>query len=221
MIRKVNKNFFKEWSNEMAYVLGFLAADGYLTHNKRGANYWSIKITDRALLYSIRKIIQSNHKINFREKRGNESAIYRLQIGSKEMCEDLNKLGLTTNKTKSLSVPFVPDEFFSDFVRGYFDGDGHVWVGEIHKERKTRYITINTVFTSCSKKFLVSISDRLKKLIDIKGSIREKKLGCYTLTYSVTSSLKLVNFMYNSINQSDSSLYLKRKKKVFDKYRRP
>jgi len=32
-----NENFFKKWTPEMAYVLGFFAADGSMVKNKRGA----------------------------------------------------------------------------------------------------------------------------------------------------------------------------------------
>lgn len=40
--KRVNKDFFKKWSNEMAYVLGFFAADGNMIVNKRGGQFWSI-----------------------------------------------------------------------------------------------------------------------------------------------------------------------------------
>lgn len=124
--KKVNKDFFKNWSSDMAYVLGFFSADGYITVNKRGGQFWCIQITDKKLLEQIKKTVESEHKISTRIGRGNESILYRLQIGSIEMCDDLRKLSLRERKTKSLIVPNVPDKYFADFVRGYFDGDGGV-----------------------------------------------------------------------------------------------
>src|SRR3990167_9212314 len=144
--RAVNKNFFKKWSPAMAYVLGFFAADGYLVLNKRGANFWNIQITDGKLLWSIRKAMHSKHKISVRKGKGSERTAYRLQIGSKEMCGDLRCLGMSERKTKSLSVPCVPEKYFSHFVRGYFDGDGNIWVGYVHKDRPVPLLTIRTVF---------------------------------------------------------------------------
>ena len=67
--KEVNINFFKQWTKEMAYVLGFFAADGYMTINKRGGQFWCIQITDQQLLNSIRKVIESNHKIGIRLPR--------------------------------------------------------------------------------------------------------------------------------------------------------
>ena len=96
----------------MAYILGFFAADGYITVNKRGGQFWSIQIIDQGLLEQIKKAIGSDHKIGVRERRGNESTIYRLQIGSIEMCDDLRELGFNERKTKSLATPFVPDKYF-------------------------------------------------------------------------------------------------------------
>jgi len=214
--RKVNKDFFKKWTPEMAYVLGFFAADGYMTLNKRGAHFWSIHITDKLLLEEIKKSIKSEHKISIKIKKDNEKTGYRLQIGSKEMYNDLYNLGMRQNKTKSLAVPKVPNKYFNHFVRGYFDGDGNVWVGYVHKERKTRLRTIRTIFTSCSEIFLQGIKNKLEDNNIQKGVLRKGKGNYYTLTYSVLSSLKLYDFMYNDLGIS--KLLLNRKKVIFERY---
>jgi hypothetical protein len=214
--KKVNKNFFKKWTPEMAYVLGFFAADGYITVNKRGGQFWCIQITDSKLLKKIRDVIGAEHKISVRKGKGNEKTLYRMQIGSIEMCDDLRNLGFDERKTKSLSVPNVPGEYFSDFVRGYFDGDGHVWSGVINKERKTPHVIIQTVFTSCSKFFLEVLSSALSERGIIRGRVSKGQGDYYRLVYSISNSLKLYAFMYNgSVLQS---LYLKRKKIIFDRY---
>lgn len=217
--KKVNKDFFKKWSSKMSYILGFFAADGYITINNRGGNFWCIEIVDGSLLRRIKKEIGSNHKISFRiSKNTFAKKQYRLQIGSIEMCNDLKKLGYGVRKTKSLSVPNIPDKYLRDFVRGYFDGDGNVWVGLVHKERKTKTLAIQTVFTSCSKLFLDSLSFRLKEFGISNGIVRKGFGNYYRLVYSIKGSLKLYNFMYNSSYGEDLSLYLNRKKKVFEKY---
>lgn len=215
--KKVNKNFFKKWSSEMAYVLGFFAADGYITVNKRGGQFWCIQITDGELLKEIRKVMNSDHKISERvSKRPNEKNLYRLQIGSIEMCDDLRNLGFNERKTKSLVVPNVPKKYFSDFVRGYFDGDGSVWVGQAHKERKTQTLAIQSVFTSCSNIFLENLKLRLEDFDVIKGVVSKGKGDFYRLTYSINNTLKLYKFMYNRLGRC--KLCLPRKKVVFVKY---
>ena len=195
--KKVNKDFFKKWSNDMAYILGFFAADGYITINKRGGQFWCLDITDRKLIEQIKVNIDSDHKISIRERHDGKYTSYRLQIGSIEMCNDLRDLGYSERKTKSLSVSDVSDRYFSDFVRGYFDGDGHVWSGLIHKERKTQTLVISTGFTSCSEKFLRRIKKRLEIFGIKRGVLRQGKGNYYRLIYSVVGSLKLYDFMYN------------------------
>jgi intein/homing endonuclease len=201
----------------MAYVLGFFAADGYITVNKRGGQFWCIQVADKKLLESIKKEISSEHKIGIRlYKNSIKSISYRLQIGSIEMCEDLRKLGFSKRKTKSLSVPNVPDKYFSDFIRGYFDGDGNVWSGLVHKDRKTHTLVLQIVFTSCSLKFLEKIREKLQMFDMERGVIRKGKGNYFRLVYSVRNSLKLHDFMYNGIGTS--KLFLQRKKDVFQRY---
>jgi len=214
----INKDFFKKWSPDMAYVLGFFAADGYITVNRRKGQFWSIQIADRELLDEIKKAVKSEHKIGIRlAKKISESNKYRLQIGSIEMCDDLRKLGYDERKTKSLAIPNIPHKYFSDFVRGYFDGDGNVWVGNMHKDRKISRDAILVMFTSCSKNFLIELQNRLTLLSMPGGCIySSKKKDFSRLQYSTLNSLKLYNFMYNRLGSS--KLFLKRKKDVFERY---
>lgn len=219
MHRAINKNFFKKWTSEMAYIVGFFAADGYMSFNKRGAHFWNIQITDRDILEGIKKAVQSEHKISVRNRRKtNEQTMYRLQIGSKEMCNDLLKLGFTPNKTKSLTVPHVPRKYFAHFVRGYFDGDGNVWLGYVHKDRKSRLFTIRTVFTSCSYEFLDAIREQLESFNIHKGVLSKGKENYYRLTYSVNNSLKLGDFMYNHKIPVPEGLFLEKKRKRFREF---
>jgi len=215
--RKVNKNFFKKWSYDMAYVLGFFAADGYITNNKRGASFWSIDITDKELLFSIRKAVDSDHKITERIRKNIGSNIYRLQIGSKEMVEDLGSLGFNAKKSLTLKVPNIPKKYVSDFIRGYFDGDGNVWVGYVHKERKTSTVAIQVAFTSASKNFLISLKDLLHMQGLMGGSIYTHKIRNFSrLAFVNKDALKIYKIMYNR----KTPLFLNRKKEVFERYMR-
>ena len=161
-----NENFFKKWSSGMAYVLGFFAADGNMIKNKRGAHFIEFQITDKNLLNEIRKFLGSNHKITARKRNNNKwKTSYRLQIGSKMIFNDLLKLGLTPNKSKTIKLPKMPDKYFSHFLRGYFDGDGCVNICTYkRKNRKNLSIIINSGFTSGSKKILIDIRNKLLKL---------------------------------------------------------
>jgi hypothetical protein len=216
VLKKVNKDFFKKWTHDMAYVVGFFAEDGYITVNRRGGQFWCMDITDRKLIEGIREVIGSEHRIGVRKRHKKRYTSYRLQIGSIEICDDMRKLGFKENKTKSLAIPHVPKKYFSDFVRGYFDGDGNVWVGYVHKDRVKPTLVINTVFTSCSKPFLDALFEKIYMHCKVSGRVKKGNGNFYRLVYSVNGSLKLYDFMYNRLGAS--KLFLKRKKDVFERY---
>ena len=211
--KTINKNFFKKWSRDMAYILGFIYADGNLTKNKRGGHYLSIYTADRELLIKMREVLKSDHKISNRKSVSGFN--YCIQIGSKEIFADLNKIGMRLNKTFRMKLPKIPNKYFSDFLRGYFDGDGSVWVGELHKDRKKKLLGIRTVFTSCSKGFLDSLRVGLAKFFAENGVISKGKGNYYRLTYSIWGSLKIFKIMYNS---HQLQLFLNRKKATFEKF---
>ena len=202
----------------MAYIIGFFAADGYITLNNRGANFWCIQIKDKELLYKIREIVKSNHKISERYNKVNKSVVYWLQIGSVEMCDDLRQIGFGSNKTKNLSVPNVPNTYFKHFIRGYFDGDGNVWSGLVHKERPKPLLTLRVVFTSCSEEFLMKIKQRMEESGVLGGVLRKGNGEYYRLTYSSKGALTFFDFVYNSRVKDFNGLYLERKKRIFEKF---
>ena len=213
--KKVNKDFFKKWSYEMAYILGFLFADGNIIFTKRGTWFWSLQITDKEILEDIKSAIDSSHNISERKNIQNHKRLYRLQIGSKEMCGDLLKLGLTERKSKTIIFPKVPKKYFADFLRGYFDGDGGVWIGPKNKNQNSKNYIISTFFTSGSEKFLLSLRKILGEKGIFGGSLVKKERG-FDLKYSVKDSLILCKIMYNS----KCSLFLDRKREKFEKFKR-
>ncbi len=197
----------------MAYVLGFFCADGAMTINPRGSKYIDFCITDGDLLLKIKKCFDAKQSI-IRKDPVRGKAIYRLQIGSKVIFNDLTLLGLTPKKTFRFEMPPIPNLFLSHFVRGYFDGDGNVWSGMIHKERKTPTTALRTVFTSGNKKFLEQLACILKERIGVSGFFTATG-GASQLVYSIRPSLSLYRFMYTDI---ENNLFLNRKKAVFEKY---
>ena len=201
----------------MAYILGFFTADGSMLRNRRGAHFIEFQITDKDLLFKIRKALGSNHKIADRKRDGNWKTIYRLQIGSRKIFDDLLSLGISLRKSKTILLPKIPDKYFPHFSRGYFDGDGNVASTKYKRaDRRGRfYATVLSGFTSGSKIFLEAMHYRLKKLTGISGGTLYFHGRGHRLYFSVKDSLVLYNFMYNDM---DNDLFLTRKKKVFEKY---
>ena len=63
----VNEDFFKNWSPEMAYVLGYFIADGYMFINSGNSRYIALVSTDYDLIFKVRKMLNSTQKINVRK----------------------------------------------------------------------------------------------------------------------------------------------------------
>ncbi len=68
MHRSLNHDFFKTWSADMAYVLGYFAADGSMLKNKRGAHFIEFTSTDLLLVEIVKSSTGSGHAITERKR---------------------------------------------------------------------------------------------------------------------------------------------------------
>ena len=119
---------------EKAYILGLIAADGAVQPELKRIKI-DLKDVDEDILIKIQKQIGHTNKLShyvnkdrtFRDNpKKYDCRISRLVITSEKMVEDVMKLGLVPNKSNTLDVKLnlIPQEFFFDFLRGMFDGDG-------------------------------------------------------------------------------------------------
>ncbi len=115
-------------TQEKAYWLGFLYADGALTKPKNKPNTFifelSLKPGDVDHIISFAKAIKYDLS-----KIKTESYRSRLCFGSTKFCTHLIGKGCTLRKSLTLTFPtsdIVPDHLIHHFIRGYFDGDGCV-----------------------------------------------------------------------------------------------
>jgi len=129
----VNEAFFDVWSRRMAYVLGYIYADGSIEKwPKMRAHYVKIASTDREILEQMRSWMSSKHMISRRESQWqNGKDLYTLRIGSRRLYDALTLFGLHPRKSLTITMPEVPTAYVRDFVRGYFDGDGcvNIYIG--------------------------------------------------------------------------------------------
>lgn len=124
----LNENYFKIWSPDMAYILGFWFADGSL-QNKKGSKTFSITQhkDDKYILEDILCKMGSDHPITkIRD-------CFDFTIGSKVIFDDIVRLGGKMKKSMDMEFPNVPKEYLADFIRGYFDGDGCIYVSKDNK----------------------------------------------------------------------------------------
>lgn len=219
--RVINKNFFQIWNSEMSYILGMIAADGSLgikRIRKDGSKQYFLEITskDLRLLRKIKKVMGASQKIGIKH-RGSDKKIkyYRIQIGHQTICRDLLKLGLKPRKTYSQFTISVPQQYFPDFVRGFFDGDGSVY---IYKVNNTPQIKAN--FRSSSFLFMKKFAHQLCKSLNVsrkaihKEIFRKGKIPMYSIYFYVDDCEKLAKFMYGN----NPTLYLPRKRRIFERW---
>jgi hypothetical protein len=197
---KINEHFFEEWSNDMAYIVGFVFSDGSINtslhHNKL---VFSISTKDEAVLEFIASKIQpskSIYRYSKINKSGSSSEYSVLDLSSKILVDSLNKLGCFSDKThKDMSFPTnIPKEFIASFLLGLFDGDGSCGVGDTGK--KWCYICNNCL------SFIQEIRDTIGF-----GCVSENDIPPRIYFWSKSDMKKFYNLIY--INTS--SFYLERK----------
>ncbi|MDP2905805.1 MAG: LAGLIDADG family homing endonuclease [Candidatus Omnitrophota bacterium] len=206
---QANVNFFKKWSTEMAYVLGYFAADGSMYANPRGAKYITFSSIDREMLEKVKRCLNSKHKIALRKRyNDNWQDSYTFQIGSKEMYSDMIKLGFMQNKARRFHLPKVPKKYMNHFIRGHFDGDGSISCGYTKiKARNYKMVPyVSSCFASANLSFLREIYKVLKENAGLAGGHIDKKGG--HLAYSKSDSIKLFYYMYRNATKDQ---YLERK----------
>ncbi len=119
---KLNESFFETIDSEIkAYFLGFLFADGYVNEKNNVVDI-TIHNKDVEILNEfIKYLYPEGRPISIIRKK-----YVRLVINSKKIVSDLVRHGCIQKKTFKLKYPNIQQKFDSDFIRGYFDGDGSV-----------------------------------------------------------------------------------------------
>lgn len=214
----LNESYFSSIDTEdKAYILGMLYADGYVGDEKFNNIVLSLKKDDRDLIFDIASKIGYTGEVRYEEKETNYGMAkrYILNFSSKEMAKDLRNLGLYPGKSSTMtSIPNIPSHLIRHFVRGYFDGDGSVCggvststhiVGGKVKVYKYNSVKVDIVAT-------IAFGEELIKHISKGFTIKEIDSDnmCYVTTSGREIATNFMEYMYN-----DCAIYMERK---FKKY---
>ena len=191
----INQDYFKTWSHNMAYILGFWFANGCIY----GGKIFDITQSNKDK-YILKKIA---------EELGYEGPLYdyvdrqvaRINFSCVVIYNDIVALGGTERKSMTLQFPDVPKEFRPDFIRGFFDGDGSVFYRKGGR--------INTAFTCASKDFINALHLILKEDAGVEGGSYDA--SSYSLRFGNKDSLKIGQYMYGM----SPELFLLRKREKF------
>ena len=202
-----NKDFFNVIdTEEKAYWLGFIVADGYVEKGKNNSAELGIelKLSDIEHLRKFNKSINGNYKISIRERKSpfKENTIIKmcgLRIYSIQMVNDLCNLGVTPHKSHQIKFVKLREDLIFHFIRGYFDGDGSIYA----HDNKKRYIGMK--FTSGCESFIEDLRLYLFSK-GINSYISKQENYCELLIGGMANVDKLLNYMYK-----DATIYLDRK----------
>jgi len=191
---KVNEDYFKVWTHEMAWVLGLFITDGHV-NKKYHSIYFSQK--DERILQLIAVYMEADYVL---AATGPTKTTPTLIINSKEIKKDLEILGIISNKSLTVPFPNVPERYLASFVRGVIDGDG--WV------QKTGYV-MNV--TSGSQDFaagLLSVLQSWQLRSEITITVSPTGNPIYRIWVKGKYELpKLAKIIYNDATTDNFILY--------------
>ncbi len=206
-----NTKFFKTWTPEMAYVLGWILTDGCIEYIPRKRYVIRFELSETQPLEIIKQLLGANHPIH--ENRRYASPQYSIMLRSQVAVQSLMDIGVTPNKTLTVQVPAMPQNCRREFIRGVFEGDGSVFLINRSNGRKW----LNTKFSSASENFIRGISQILYEDIGLipkiysRDSRSEDGSTYWELRYGGKESMALYYYMYK-----DATFYLERKKAKFE-----
>lgn len=211
----VNHSYFKVIdTEEKAYWLGFLFADGCVRKTKSGSQLvLKLSIKDEEHLKLFKKNIESEHKIVYEESRvitkNNVLSVSNncsLRVNSNELVGNLINQGCVPRKTFTIERPKIDDDLMRHFIRGFYDGDGNFFYSE-----KTKMSVMTIVCASDKfREFLIEVMSSISGI----GKIH---LDTEKYTIKLVNIEGIMNFL--SYIYDNSGIELKRKKEYYEKYR--
>jgi len=190
-----------EWSREIAYSVGLMASDGCLQKDSRHLDLTSVDIEQ---LQNFSKALGRDLPISKKDNISDTPA-YRVQFSDVAYYDFLLAAGLTPAKSHTIATLNIPDEYYADFLRGLFDGDGSCYA-YMDKRWKSSYMFYAT-FTAASAPFLRYIQVSNSTLLGTSSGSLRVSGNAYILSYAKADAKILFSKMY----YSDSVLCLKRK----------
>lgn len=207
----VNSLFFNSWSTQMAYVLGFIAADGNIYRSERG-HILQITCDDTDVIEKIQSVLKHEGQI-YAKLRENGKISHSIRICDYSIYRDLLALGVTERKSLTITPPLIPEKYVHHYIRGYFDGDGSVSYRSGIYNRSRLVVDIYTASFGMATFLYEKIKEQMGDLYKGKlySTLAHQKTRYYSVRLGHKASEHLFKYMYNDAN----NLYLTRKYNKF------
>ena len=203
--KQINEQFFDKWSDEMAYVLGFFAADGNMRRDiKKQRHIISFAQSNKKILKKIAKLMNWDASIHVHRTNSDEVS-YSISMVNKYIYNKLLKLGFTPTKSLTLKFPNIPTKYLRHFMRGNFDGDGSAVLNS-GRYLSGRFISGSLVFLKTLKNKLLMHNIECSKIFNNPK---------YYFCVNKNGVVNLYNFLYNNVSKE---MFLERKHNKFIRY---
>lgn len=221
---EINEDFFDTIdTEEKAYFLGFLYADGCNNMNHMWSISLELKDTDKEILDKLSSLIHidpivAKKQVKTYDRIKNGKGVFsKLSINSKHMCLTLNSFGLTPNKSLTLKYPEqLSDNLHKHFIRGYFDGDGSI-SNEENKVSDCGMLSTNEFckyIKQLIEKYKISSSIHQHWIYKSSEDEEKKKTNVYRISLSGNRNIeKFLHWIYD-----DATIYLDRKYQRYLKF---
>lgn len=209
-----DKDYFKDINTEeKAYWLGFISADGYVNYSIEQRNYElgiELGIKDKDHLKKFNKSIGGNIQVGERTRFsfGKYIDTCFIRIYDKELIEDLSKYYVVNSKSTTIKMPELKEEFIIPYVRGYFDGNGCVRL-----DKSKRYLSFD--FCSASIKMLEQIKECLYDKFELKSYIYKETVELNVPVYRLYYRGLFNAYNFGKTIYNNSSIHLDRKYNFF------
>lgn len=193
-------------TEEKAYWLGFLMADGCVSGN-------NIVITlaarDRGHLEKFLQSVKSTRKIqsSVRMLNGKAFPLSKVALFSPIMVRDLNGYGVVPRKTPIAKPPQLPTELELHFWRGMIDGDGCL---SFSRKPYNTYPVLSLVGTWEICAGFAQFADPVRTAkVRSKGTAK----NFATVSYNGTKALSIAQLIYGN-----ARIFLDRKMEIFQRW---
>jgi len=179
------------WSSEFAYAIGLLVSDGCLSKDRRHIDLTS---KDKQQVILFKKCLGLPTKVSAKYSGAGNMA-YCVQFSDVLFYNFLLDIGLTPAKSKTIESVSIPDEFFVDFLRGYFDGDGcsYSYYDSVFEKSYRFYVS----FASASPLFVEWLRAKIFDVLGIAGHINRYRDRPYLqLKYAKKEAVVFSRYMY-------------------------
>lgn len=207
--RNINKDFFEVIdTEEKAYILGLLMADGCVRYRREGQCYLTLELIDKEIVERVQKELNSDSKIyeshRKRDYIKNENSTYTFSVTDEKLCNDLAKYGIIPMKTKKTDwlTQDIPYDLRKHYLRGLFDGDGSIGC---YNNRWSITLVNN------HPEFLKEVGSWIEDLLGFKCPTISKTSTSYRIGYTGKKAKKLMKTLYR-----DNNIHIDRKQKLAD-----